>query len=102
MKKVFFDANPFLHDSQNPEINYIFFTALSVIKSINSPYLKLQLDIFHLQHISGNLTKSIETLLPFVGKNFTPKHSFTFIKKKSKTLTGINDLQIKLNCAPKT
>ncbi|GAB6022284.1 hypothetical protein CHUAL_006410 [Chamberlinius hualienensis] len=41
--------------------------ALNYIKKINSPYLKLQLDIFHLQHICGNLTSSIKKLMPHIG-----------------------------------
>lgn len=41
--------------------------ALDVIRQINSPNLKLQLDIFHLQHIKGNLTQNIKHLLPHVG-----------------------------------
>ncbi|EEB15348.1 transient receptor potential locus C protein precursor, putative [Pediculus humanus corporis] len=41
--------------------------ATSVIEKINSPNIKLQLDIFHLQHICGNLTKNIEKFLPLVG-----------------------------------
>ncbi|XP_076163416.1 hydroxypyruvate isomerase-like protein Gip [Ptiloglossa arizonensis] len=40
---------------------------LDVIKRINSPNLKLLLDVFHLQHISGNITKNIKTLLPYIG-----------------------------------
>merc|ERR1719347_2021731 len=41
--------------------------ALSIIKSIHHPNLKLQLDIFHLQQIDGNLTRNITELLPYVG-----------------------------------
>ncbi|XP_076618192.1 hydroxypyruvate isomerase-like protein Gip [Colletes latitarsis] len=40
---------------------------LDVVKRINSPNLKLQLDIFHLQHICGNITKNIKELLPYIG-----------------------------------
>ncbi|KOC60941.1 Putative hydroxypyruvate isomerase [Habropoda laboriosa] len=40
---------------------------LDVVKKINSPNLKLQLDIFHLQHICGNITKNIKELLPYIG-----------------------------------
>lgn len=40
---------------------------LKYVKAVNSPNLKLQLDIFHLQHICGNLTNRIKELLPFVG-----------------------------------
>lgn len=44
-----------------------FENGLDVVKSVNSPNLKLQLDIFHLQHICGNLTHSIKHYLPYVG-----------------------------------
>ncbi|CAK9831817.1 Putative hydroxypyruvate isomerase [Anthophora retusa] len=40
---------------------------LDVVKKINSPNLKLQLDIFHLQHICGNITKNIKELFPHIG-----------------------------------
>ncbi|PSN55402.1 putative hydroxypyruvate isomerase [Blattella germanica] len=40
---------------------------LQVVKEVNSPNLKLMLDIFHLQQISGNLTRKITELLPYVG-----------------------------------
>lgn len=46
---------------------YVFVSATSVIQEIDSPYIKLQLDLFHLQHICGNLTKNIQNLLPIVG-----------------------------------
>ncbi|XP_026332237.1 putative hydroxypyruvate isomerase [Hyposmocoma kahamanoa] len=41
--------------------------AVDIIKHINSPNLKLLLDIFHLQHICGNLTHNIKDLMPYVG-----------------------------------
>lgn len=47
-----------------------FFIGLDVVKKINKPNLKLQLDIFHLQHICGNITKNIKELLPYVGMWF--------------------------------
>lgn len=40
--------------------------AIKYIKKIDSNYLKLQLDIFHLQMICGNVTR-IEELLPYTG-----------------------------------
>ncbi|KOX76506.1 Putative hydroxypyruvate isomerase [Melipona quadrifasciata] len=40
---------------------------LDVVKKINKTNLKLQLDIFHLQHICGNITKNIKELLPYIG-----------------------------------
>ncbi|XP_076262060.1 hydroxypyruvate isomerase-like protein Gip isoform X2 [Rhynchophorus ferrugineus] len=41
--------------------------AVNVLKTVNSPYLKLQLDIFHLQLIKGDITHTIEELKQFVG-----------------------------------
>ncbi|OXA52338.1 putative hydroxypyruvate isomerase [Folsomia candida] len=44
-----------------------FDAALSVVKAVNSPNLQLQVDIFHLQHIHGNVTHRLQQLLPFTG-----------------------------------
>ncbi|XP_060515991.1 putative hydroxypyruvate isomerase isoform X2 [Cylas formicarius] len=41
--------------------------ALAVLKSINSPSLKLQLDIFHLQLIKGDITHTIKALTSYIG-----------------------------------
>ncbi|GAB0092500.1 Putative hydroxypyruvate isomerase [Sergentomyia squamirostris] len=41
--------------------------AVEVIKEVNSPNLRLMLDMFHLQHIRGNITNSVKDLLPYVG-----------------------------------
>lgn len=41
--------------------------AIDVLNQINSPHMKLQLDIFHLQQITGDLTNNIKRLLPHVG-----------------------------------
>ncbi|XP_050526045.1 putative hydroxypyruvate isomerase [Daktulosphaira vitifoliae] len=41
--------------------------AIEVINKICSPNLKLQLDIFHLQQIKGDLTNNIKYLLPYTG-----------------------------------
>ncbi|XP_023232168.1 putative hydroxypyruvate isomerase [Centruroides sculpturatus] len=43
--------------------------AIKYIKKIDSNYLKLQLDIFHLQMICGNVSR-IEELLPYTGIYF--------------------------------
>lgn len=40
---------------------------MALIKKIDSKNIKLQLDIFHLQHIRGDLTNSIKTFLPHTG-----------------------------------
>lgn len=41
---------------------------LHFVQKINSPNLKLMLDVFHLQQISGDITHQIRELIPFVGK----------------------------------
>ncbi|XP_023952449.2 putative hydroxypyruvate isomerase [Bicyclus anynana] len=41
--------------------------AVDIIKRLDSDHLKLQLDIFHLQHISGDLSHNIQNLMPYVG-----------------------------------
>ncbi|CAB3368247.1 Hypothetical predicted protein [Cloeon dipterum] len=41
--------------------------ALHLVKSVNSPNLKIMMDIFHLQQLKGNLAHNIKELLPFVG-----------------------------------
>jgi len=41
--------------------------AIDIIKKINEPNLKLQLDLFHLQHLKGDLTNNIKRYLPYVG-----------------------------------
>ncbi|CAH1372388.1 putative hydroxypyruvate isomerase [Tenebrio molitor] len=41
--------------------------ALSVVKTVNSPNLRIMLDIFHLQHIRGNVTNSIKELGSYIG-----------------------------------
>ncbi|XP_045454582.1 putative hydroxypyruvate isomerase [Melitaea cinxia] len=41
--------------------------AVEIIKRIDSANLKLQLDIFHLQHICGDLSYNIKNLMPYVG-----------------------------------
>ncbi|KAK8373443.1 hypothetical protein O3P69_012787, partial [Scylla paramamosain] len=40
-------------------------TAVGLIFKIDSPNLRLLLDIFHLQFISGNITRNIERLMPY-------------------------------------
>ncbi|CAG4966036.1 unnamed protein product [Parnassius apollo] len=41
--------------------------AVDIIKRIDSAHVKLQLDIFHLQHICGDLSYNIKKLMPYVG-----------------------------------
>ncbi|XP_072933379.1 putative hydroxypyruvate isomerase isoform X2 [Epargyreus clarus] len=41
--------------------------AVDIIKKIDSSHLKLQLDVFHLQHICGDLSHNIKNLMPYVG-----------------------------------
>ncbi|XP_076028845.1 hydroxypyruvate isomerase-like protein Gip isoform X2 [Oratosquilla oratoria] len=42
-------------------------TAIDLLKKVDSSHLRLQLDIFHLQMITGNVTNNIKALMPFVG-----------------------------------
>lgn len=39
-----------------------------MVKNVNSPNLKLMLDVFHLQYLHGNLTQNIKEMLPYVGE----------------------------------
>ena len=50
------------------ESNFYLISAVEIIKKIDSKSLKLQLDVFHLQLLKGNLTKNITELLPHTGK----------------------------------
>ena len=38
-----------------------------MVQKINSPFIRLQLDCFHLQFIHGNLTNRIKEALPYIG-----------------------------------
>lgn len=38
-----------------------------MIKTVNSPNLKLMLDLFHLQMIKGNITNTINEIMDYVG-----------------------------------
>ncbi|XP_032664165.1 putative hydroxypyruvate isomerase isoform X2 [Odontomachus brunneus] len=40
---------------------------LDLVEKINNTHFKLQLDIFHLQHCCGNITRNIQEFLPYVG-----------------------------------
>ncbi|XP_001607821.1 putative hydroxypyruvate isomerase [Nasonia vitripennis] len=44
-----------------------FSKALALVQKINSPNLKLLVDIFHLQQTQGRITNSIESYYPFIG-----------------------------------
>ena len=56
--------------------------AVQLVKDLDSPWLRLQLDIFHLQQIKGNITRNIKDLLPIVGhiQVCDKKTSFSLIK----------------------
>lgn len=41
--------------------------AIKTLQAINSPNLKLMFDIFHAQHIRGDLTKAIQSYAPHIG-----------------------------------
>jgi hydroxypyruvate isomerase len=53
-----------------------FRTALQLVKGAGSDFLKLQLDIFHLQMLEGNLTNRIKELLPYTGISFNELINF--------------------------
>ena len=40
---------------------------LDLVRQLDHPNIKLQLDLFHLQQIEGNLSRNIEKYLPYVG-----------------------------------
>ncbi|XP_044755450.1 putative hydroxypyruvate isomerase [Coccinella septempunctata] len=41
--------------------------AVEVVETIKSPNLKIMLDIFHLQHIQGNVSNTIKDLMKYIG-----------------------------------
>ncbi|XP_058467630.1 putative hydroxypyruvate isomerase [Malaya genurostris] len=41
--------------------------AINVLSEVNSPNLKLMFDIFHAQHIRGDITSAIKTYAPYIG-----------------------------------
>lgn len=41
--------------------------AIEVVKKINSPNIRLMVDVFHLQQIQGNLSRSIKEFMPYTG-----------------------------------
>lgn len=41
--------------------------AIEIVKKINSPHLKLMFDLFHLQHIKGNITNTIKENYSLLG-----------------------------------
>jgi len=55
--------------------------AIAVIKEINSPHIKLMLDIFHLQQIEGNVTRRIKDYMPYVGHVQVTFTWFFFVNK---------------------
>ena len=67
------------------------FLALQLIKDIGSDNLKLQLDIFHLQLLEGNLTNKIKELLPYTG---IPRLFSTILAAKNYSLWSTGHIQI--------
>ena len=47
---------------------HILFPAEELVREFDSPHLRLQLDIFHLQFMKGDITNNIKRLLSIVGK----------------------------------
>lgn len=60
----------FLHDFELAE---------SIVKELNSPFLRLQLDVFHLQFLRGDLTNSINRFLPITGSQIYCSQNFFII-----------------------
>lgn len=44
-----------------------FTTAIDVLKEVNSPHIKLMIDVFHLQHICGNVSNTFKEYQPYIG-----------------------------------
>jgi len=40
---------------------------VNIVKTLNHPKVRLQLDMFHLQQLEGNLTRNMEKYMPYVG-----------------------------------
>ncbi len=60
-----------------------------MVKDINSKSLKLQLDIFHLQLLEGNLTNRIKELLPYTGM-----YSFVLCNCRHKITSRLSFYQV--------
>ncbi|KAJ6637128.1 putative hydroxypyruvate isomerase [Pseudolycoriella hygida] len=41
--------------------------AVEILEKVNSSHIKLMVDLYHLQHIKGNITNTIRDLLPLIG-----------------------------------
>ena len=50
-------------------------TALDLVKRVNSEFLRLQVDLFHLQNIAGNITNNLKELLPYTGEPRTQPYT---------------------------
>ena len=44
-------------------------TALDLVKRIDTASLRLQVDLFHLQNIAGNITNNLTELMPYTGES---------------------------------
>jgi len=44
-----------------------FQAGLHIVRTLDHPNIRLQLDMFHLQQVEGNLTRNMEKYLPYVG-----------------------------------
>lgn len=42
-------------------------TALDILKKLNTTNIKLMIDLFHLQHIKGNITNTLKDLQQYIG-----------------------------------
>ena len=66
--------NPWSVPNYNMD-NYL--DAKELVTGLSSPWLRLQLDVFHLQQIQGNVSRNIKELLPIVG-HVQVSHGATF------------------------
>lgn len=41
--------------------------AVEILEKVNSTHIKLMVDLYHLQHIKGNITNTIRDLMPLIG-----------------------------------
>lgn len=41
--------------------------AVEILEKVNSTHIKLLVDLYHLQHIKGNITNTIRDLMPLIG-----------------------------------
>ncbi|KAG8226699.1 hypothetical protein J437_LFUL005515 [Ladona fulva] len=61
------DITALIEPINNFTVPNYYMNTLAIVKKINSPHLKIMMDLFHLQIINGDLTRNIKKYLPYVG-----------------------------------